>query len=37
MEDTIDLIVEMSYLPVSLVIVGIGNEDFREMENALDK
>ena len=32
MKDTIDLIVEASYLPLSIVIVGIGNENFKNME-----
>ena len=32
-QDTKDLIVEASYLPLSIVIVGIGNEDFTNMEN----
>jgi len=32
MKDTIDLIVEGSYLPLSIIIVGIGNEDFTFME-----
>ena len=35
MKDTIDLIVEASYLPLSIIIVGIGNEDFTFM-NQLD-
>ena len=32
LKDTIDLIVEGSYLPLSIVIVGIGNENFSFME-----
>ena len=32
MKETIDLIVEASYLPLSIIIVGIGNEDFTFME-----
>ena len=32
MKDTIDLIVEASYLPLSIIIVGIGNEDFSFMK-----
>ena len=32
MRETMDLIVEGSYLPLSIVIVGIGNEDFSFME-----
>ena len=32
MKDTIDLIVEASYLPLSIIIVGIGNEDFTFMK-----
>ena len=31
-KETTDLIVEGSYLPLSIVIVGIGNEDFTTME-----
>ena len=33
MQETKDLIVEASHLPLSIVIVGIGNEDFTNMEN----
>ena len=33
MRETIQLIVEMSYLPVSLIIVGIGSEDFTKMND----
>ena len=32
LKETIDLIVEASYLPMSIVIVGIGEEDFEFME-----
>ena len=32
LKDTIDLIVDASSLPLSIVIVGIGNEDFSFME-----
>ena len=28
MDETKDLVVKLSYLPVSLIIVGIGDEDF---------
>lgn len=31
MEDTKEQIVRLSYLPVSIIIVGIGNEDFAKM------
>lgn len=30
--ETIDVIVSMSSLPVSIIIVGLGNEDFEKME-----
>ena len=30
-KDTIDAIIEASYLPFSLIIIGIGNADFKEM------
>jgi hypothetical protein len=29
--DTIDLIVECSFYPLSIIIVGIGNNDFKAM------
>ena len=32
LKDTIDLIVEASFLPLSIIIVGIGNEDFSFMD-----
>ena len=32
MKETSKLIIQMSYLPVSLIIVGIGNADFEEMK-----
>ena len=32
MEETKQIIVELSYKPVSIVIIGIGNEDFSVME-----
>ena len=32
-QETKDLIVEASYLPLSIVIIGIGNEDFTNMED----
>lgn len=32
MRETIDLIVEASELPLSVIIVGIGNADFKNME-----
>ena len=31
MLETKDLVVQLSYLPVSIIIVGIGDEDFSEM------
>jgi len=31
MQETRSLIVDMSFLPISLIIVGIGNEDFSKM------
>jgi len=31
MQQTIDLLVEASHLPMSIVIVGVGNEDFSKM------
>ena len=36
MQETKDLIVEASYLPLSIVIVGIGKEDFTIMETLDD-
>ena len=35
MDDTIDALVESSYLPISVIIIGIGNADFTNM-NILD-
>ena len=35
MPETKDLICELSKFPVSIIIVGVGNESFRQME-ALD-
>jgi hypothetical protein len=32
MKVTKSLVVEMSYLPISVIIVGIGNEDFTFMD-----
>lgn len=32
MTETCKLVVKMSYMPVSLIIVGIGNESFEEMQ-----
>ena len=32
MEDTKELVVQLSYLPVSIIIVGIGDENFERME-----
>ena len=32
MKETVRLVVDMSYLPVSIIIIGIGDEDFRSME-----
>lgn len=31
MQETTDLIVELSRFPVSIIIVGVGNEDFEKM------
>ena len=35
MEETIDALVEASFLPISVIIIGIGNGDFTKM-NVLD-
>jgi hypothetical protein len=32
MQDTLDIVVKLSFLPVSIIIIGIGNEDFSKME-----
>jgi len=32
MKETVKLVVDMSYLPVSIIIIGIGDADFRSME-----
>ena len=32
MDDTIDALVEASYLPISVIIIGIGNADFSNMD-----
>ena len=32
LQDTIDLLVEASYLPLSIIIIGIGKENFSDME-----
>ena len=32
LQDTIDILVEGSFLPLSVIIIGIGNEDFKKME-----
>lgn len=32
MQQTKDAIVELSKLPVSIIIIGLGNEDFSQME-----
>ena len=32
MDDTIDALVESSYLPISVIIIGIGNADFSNMD-----
>ena len=31
MDETKELVVKLSYLPVSIIIVGIGDEDFSQM------
>jgi hypothetical protein len=31
MKETIDLIVELSKLPVSIIIIGVGEDDFSNM------
>ena len=32
MKETVKIVVDMSYLPVSIIIIGIGDADFRSME-----
>ena len=32
MDQTIDSLVEASYLPISVIIIGIGNADFSNMD-----
>lgn len=32
LKETIDVIVEMSHYPVSIIIIGLGDEDFSNME-----
>lgn len=32
MKETIKIVVDMSYLPVSIIIIGIGDADFKSME-----
>jgi copine 5/8/9 len=32
MQETLDLVVELSFLPVSVIIIGIGDEDFSKMD-----
>ncbi len=32
MKETVKTVVDMSYLPVSIIIIGIGDADFRSME-----
>ena len=32
MERTVDAVVEASYLPISIIIIGIGNANFKNME-----
>ena len=32
MQATVDLIVELSKLPVSIIIIGVGKEDFMKMQ-----
>jgi hypothetical protein len=31
MKETVDLIIELSKFPVSIIIIGVGNEDFAKM------
>ena len=32
MKETVDLIVELSKYPVSIIIIGVGNEEFEKMK-----
>ena len=32
LEETVDTIVSMSHLPLSIIIIGLGNEEFEKME-----
>ena len=32
MDDTVNAIVDASFLPMSIIIVGVGNADFADME-----
>ena len=32
MRQTVDMIVELSALPISIIIIGIGDADFKNME-----
>lgn len=32
MKETVKLVIDMSYLPVSIIIIGIGDSDFKCME-----
>jgi len=32
MDQTRKVLIEMSYLPISVIIVGVGNEDFSKMQ-----
>jgi hypothetical protein len=32
MRETIKVVVDMSYMPVSIIIIGIGDENFKSME-----
>lgn len=32
MQETVDMIVEASYLPLSIIIIGVGNANFDKMD-----